>query len=58
MKPNAIVTIARYGPDARKAVIPSMSPTAPQMAAATGSVNQKLQPTAVVSIAAVYAPSA
>ena len=58
MKPNAIVTIARYGPRTRSAGSASSAPVSVAAAAAIGSASQKLSFAAVVRIATVYAPIA
>ena len=58
MKPNAIVTIARYGPRTRSAGSASSAPVSVASAAAIGSASQKLSLAAVVRIATAYAPIA
>ncbi len=58
MKPNAIVTIARYGPRTRIAGSARSAPVTVARATASGSAIQKLSFAAVVRIATTYAPIA
>ena len=51
MMPNAIVTIARYGPLTRSDASASTTPTAAPSSAATGSAVQKPRPSRVARIA-------
>ena len=51
--PNAIVTIARYGPRMRSAGTASARPAIPEITIAAGSATQKLKPAFVVRMPTV-----
>ena len=53
MMPNAIVTIARYGPDSRSAASATAAPITAVTAIASGSAVQKPSPSRVAASAAV-----